>query len=856
MMGIWERWAVKAGLAAAAALLPLAASPTAAQGAAGSGTVERWGLFEVSLNGPQDGNPFLDVTFGAEFGRDGRVVKADGFYDGRGVYRVRFSPDAEGKWTYTTRSNRKALDGKRGSFTCVKPSKGNHGPVRVHRMVHFAYADGTPYYQVGTTCYAWIHQGDELEAQTLATLAKAPFNKIRMCVFPKSYAYNKNEPKHYPYQGKPPKNWDFTRFNPPFWHHLETRVTDLMKLGIQADLIVFHPYDRWGFKSMTRRQDDLYLRYLVARLSAYRNVWWSLANEYDLMLRIPSKTMSDWDRFFKIIRDADPYGRLRGNHNCRRFYDHSKPWVTHCSIQSSDLRSALRWRKQYNKPIVYDECKYEGNIRQGWGRIDAKEMTHRFWQGAIAGCYVGHGETYRHPKDILWWSKGGVLHGQSPPRIALLRKVMEAAPFWQMDPDPSLCPPNLALVKPGEVYLVYLSSPGRVAFTLPGNRPYRVDGIDTWTMKTTPIGMAQPGRFSYTAPASRYLLRLTTYKAGRPLPPMAQASAAPAEGKRPLTVRFTAGPAGLTYRWDFGDGTSSAEACPTHTYTKAGYYTATLTITDKSGNRSAANVAIVVDAGPGEPIVRVGLKTGQTPVTLHGDVKQGAGGTFTLPAGNPNGWIAVGPAGRAMRALEGLRSFTICGWARATSLKTGAGGNRLAFNLNYNTSGFDLVHHADGRLRLAVNQWPDRVRNDSAPGKIRPGQWVFFAVAYDGTKRSDNVRWYFGGPKTPAALDRTTSHNAGATGKGSGPLTVGNYNTTIHRHGTDRQFRGQLHGVQIVGSRTGPGGALSLKGVRKLQTAPGAVPDFAPDRAKPQAAAPRQRTENGNRESLRADGPI
>jgi hypothetical protein len=26
-----------------------------------------------------------------------------------------------------------------------RPSKGNHGPVRVHNTYHFAYADGTPF---------------------------------------------------------------------------------------------------------------------------------------------------------------------------------------------------------------------------------------------------------------------------------------------------------------------------------------------------------------------------------------------------------------------------------------------------------------------------------------------------------------------------------------------------------------------------------------------------------------------------------------------------------------------------------------------------------------------------------------
>ena len=27
---------------------------------------------------------------------------------------------------------------------------------------NFAYADGKPHYSFGTTCYAWVHQGDSL----------------------------------------------------------------------------------------------------------------------------------------------------------------------------------------------------------------------------------------------------------------------------------------------------------------------------------------------------------------------------------------------------------------------------------------------------------------------------------------------------------------------------------------------------------------------------------------------------------------------------------------------------------------------------------------------------------------------
>ena len=51
-------------------------------------------------------------------------------------------------------------------------------------------------------------------------------------------------------------------------------------MGIQADLILFHPYDRWGYSRMNLEQQNFYLRYVVNRFSAYHNVWWAMANEF------------------------------------------------------------------------------------------------------------------------------------------------------------------------------------------------------------------------------------------------------------------------------------------------------------------------------------------------------------------------------------------------------------------------------------------------------------------------------------------------------------------------------------------------------------------------------------------------
>ena len=484
---------------------------------ASSQVVEQWDVQEITLPGPRDGNPFLDIQLSAEFTHGDKMLTVPGFYDGDGIYRIRFSLPTPGEWKYRTHSNHSKLEAKEGSLTATAATGSNHGPVKVRDTFHFAYADGTPYFQVGTTCYAWTHQPEELEEQTLKTLATLPFNKLRMCIFPKSYTYNKNDPATYPFAKSTDGKFDFTRFDPANWQHLERRVKDLGKLGIEADLILFHPYDRWGFAEMDRDADDRYLRYAIARLSAYRNVWWSLANEYDFMIpplrngQRGNKKVEDFDRFFSILQKEDAFGRLRSIHHASKMYDHKKEWVTHVSIQNGDLTKVIDWRTKFQKPIVVDECRYEGNIANTWGKLTGLEMVHQFWVGTVAGGYVGHGETMKDPNDVLWWSKGGVLHGESPPRIAFLRKVMEALPFSEMSPS-RLDANVLLLSKPGEIYLAYAMKEGAIKLQLTGDRDYAVETIDTWNMTSERLSSVKPGEFHLTAPRPDFLLRITAIR--------------------------------------------------------------------------------------------------------------------------------------------------------------------------------------------------------------------------------------------------------------------------------------------------------------------------------------------------------
>jgi hypothetical protein len=487
----------------------------------GQVTVEKWKTFELSLHGPSDENPFQNVHISGRFCNGADTIAVPGFYDGDGVYRIRFMPHKEGTWKYVTICNVKSLDNKKGSIVCTPALNDNHGPVAVQDTFYFGYADGTPYYPFGTTCYAWVHQGDSLADVTLKTLSKGYFNKMRMCIFPKSYDWNNNEPLFYPFEGEPLTHWDFTRFNPAFFRNVEHRIQQLDSLGIQADLIVFHPYDRWGFSKMDRATDDLYIEYIIARFAAYKNVWWSMANEYDFM---NNKTLSDWNHYIEKFAREDAFHHLIGIHNGVEIFDHTNPLITHACIQNEDTYRAKEFRRKYKKPIVFDECRYEGNIPWSWGNLTPQSMTEKFWRGVTNGGYVGHGETYvtEHPvkfpnesSDILWWSKGGLLRGDSPKRIKFLRTIIESAPL-HLKPLPLFTwMPFSCIGIDHEYYLGYLNDaqPRSIVIDLPNDASYRVEVIDTWNMTITPVQKEFSGHSLIELPQKPYMaVRITKQK--------------------------------------------------------------------------------------------------------------------------------------------------------------------------------------------------------------------------------------------------------------------------------------------------------------------------------------------------------
>ena len=165
------------------------------------------------------------VNLQAEFIHERERTVVKGFYAGNQTYIVRFLPSKAGKYQYRVFG----IVNASGSFF-AEPAAGSHGMVQAEGR-HFRYQDGTSYLPVGTTVYALVHQTEELIEETMDTLKHSPFNKIRLCVFPKNYLYNRNEPLYYPFEKDAAGQWDVHHPCFAYWDFLEKQLRRLADMG-------------------------------------------------------------------------------------------------------------------------------------------------------------------------------------------------------------------------------------------------------------------------------------------------------------------------------------------------------------------------------------------------------------------------------------------------------------------------------------------------------------------------------------------------------------------------------------------------------------------------------------------------
>ena len=159
-------------------------------------------------------------------------------------------------------------------------------------------------------------------------------------------------------------------------------------------------------------------------------------------------------------------------------------------------------------------------------------------------------------------------------------------------------------------------------------------------------------------------------------PPVAQFDAHYAYTSVPMRVGFSdrsEGTAPLTYAWDFGDGTTSSDQNPSHTYTREGKYTITLTVTNAFGTDSITRKDLIMaGSGPSADFSADITTAGTGRVIFFTDLSTNSPTSWSWDFGD--GTTGAGPRPDHSYRKAGVYSVTLTvGNAGQTSSRTKTG---------------------------------------------------------------------------------------------------------------------------------------------------------------------------------------
>ena len=485
------------------------------------GRFAKWAKVEIALTGPESlgkgrPNPFGVFVGGVFTSPTGKQYEVPGFYDGDGrggldgnVWKIRFSADETGKWTFASRSKHKLLDGWKGWFTVVAVPDDALGFYRSGRLEAVGTASNQIRYLKFRDGPYWLKAGCDDPENFLGGYENYDSPAKRKAAV--DYLATKGINSLYM------MTHNISGDDKDVWPWLGDTAREAMSNAGKDARFDVAKLDQWRqlFEHMQARgvvvylvlEDDSawkkydhsrYYRELIARFGDLPALIFNFNEEYNENYSLP-----DALTFMRQLKDMDPYDHPRGIHNVNHPNDQyvDAPQIDFTSIQigSPGRHSgvmmhnglSIAWinrcksRQKRILMVGFDEGRPEEDRRAWWSAY----LGGGVWEAHVLGPYDRPMSAWEN----VWTELGGT------------RVFMESLPFWEMAPSNDLVKSGTAfcLATPGKVYALYLPEGGSVTIELPPGQAYDYAWWKTTNGKDGRFqnaGRAGGGRQEFIAP--------------------------------------------------------------------------------------------------------------------------------------------------------------------------------------------------------------------------------------------------------------------------------------------------------------------------------------------------------------------
>lgn len=387
--------------------------------------VGRFDVYELTIEHDDFAylNPWEEVEVQVKFtSENGELTIINGFYYDDNHWKVRFSPDMEGKWTWDLIFSTPDESYPESGYFTVTESE-NRGFVRQHpdNPFRLVFEDGSLFNAVGIgnaildkndngyPLDDWGFDGDVVDVPEKREWGKVYGSITDLDTYLKAYGAGG--------AGFNLFRWSVDNFSFKLWEEISEKGNRYrVKEGIWGDRLAvalkengfriwmtffgFNPPFIEGSGNQEKREAiQRYVDYVVARYGPYVDIW-ELTNEVEIS--------NEWVSFTaNYLRLSDPYDHPITTSWEKPELDeidiNAPHWYEKESEFASDLRVSqeIKNAKQWGKPVVFAE---QGNKETNWDETSALRMRLRAWtaffeEGMLIFWNTSQIKNYKHEES-------------------------------------------------------------------------------------------------------------------------------------------------------------------------------------------------------------------------------------------------------------------------------------------------------------------------------------------------------------------------------------------------------------------------------------------------------------------------